>query len=237
MKRALALLSLTVLLMASCRLSQFNPFKQVKEYPAPEFKVDNTRFTELACFETTECLPESLKHITFPIDSITPIDNSYGGLKPQLPLAITGTMSFDHDTVIPAVYTQGCMAAYYVRYLVEVDGEIRLVDSVEVLKELYAPIESEDEALSYAVAVTGFNTLNDFDLHPEYKRYIKPLVESHATYDGKQFTVNLFDTYICGCGPHIVSSVIITVQQDGSFSLSEPVGAFSDPATDDLCVD
>lgn len=237
MKRALALISFTVLLLASCRLSQFNPFKTVEEYPAPEFTVDNTRFTELGCFDSADCLPADLKNISFPVDSIYPLDNSFGGLDPKLPMAEAGNMSFDYDTVYPAVYTNGCMGTYYVRYLVEVEGEIRLIDSAEGMKELYAPIESEDEALSYAVAVTGLTPLNDLNMHPLYKRYTRPLVESHSTFDGEQYTVNLYDTYICGCGPHIVSSVTVSVQQDGSFTLSEPLGAFSDPKTDGMCID
>jgi len=237
MKRALTLISLSVLLLASCRLSQFNPFKVVEEYPVPEFTVDNSRFTELGCFDSADCLPADLKNIPFPVDSIYPLDDSYGALDPKLPMALSGKMSFDYDTVIPSVYTKGCMGTYYVRYVVEVDGVMRLIDSTEGLKELFAPIESEDEALSYAVAVTGLTPLNDLNMHPLYKRYTRPLVESHSTFDGKQYTVNLFDTYLCGCGPHIVSSVTVTVQQDGSFSLSEPVGAFSDPKTDGLCID
>jgi hypothetical protein len=237
MKRTLALVSLTVLLLASCRLSQINPFKSVEEYPAPEFTVDNSRFTELGCFDSADCLPADLKNIPFPVDSIYPLDDSYGGLDPKLPMAEAGNMGFIEDPVIPSVYTKGCMGTYYVRYLVEVDDKIRLIDSAEGLKELFAPIESEDEALSYAVAVTGLTPLNDLNLHPLYKRYTRPLVESHSTFDGKQYTVNLYDTYLCGCGPHIVSMITVTVQQDGSFSLSDPVGAFSDPKTDGMCID
>lgn len=237
MKRTLALISFAVLLLASCRLSQFNPFKSVEEHPTPEFTVDNSRFAELGCFDSADCLPTDLKDIEHPVGSIYALDNTYGGLDPKFPMAKTGIMSFDYDTVIPAVYTEGCMGTYYVRYLVEVDGEMRLIDSAEGMQQLYAPIENEDEALSYAVAITGLTPLNDLDMHPFYKRYTRPLIESHSTFDGAQFTVNLYDTFLCGCGPHIVSSVIVTVQQDGSFSLSEPVGAFSDPKTDGMCID
>lgn len=237
MKRALALISLTVLFLASCRLSQFNPFNRIKEHPAPEFTADNSRFSELGCFDSTDCLPPSLRNIEFPVDWIYPLNDTYGGLDPKLPMAITGNMSFDYDTIQPAVYTQGCMGTYYVRYLVEVDGEMRLIDSADGLKELYAPIESEDEALSYAVAVTGLTPLNDLELHPFYKRYTRPLIESYSVFDVNQYTVNLYDDYLCGCGPHVVSMITVTVQQDGSFSLSEPVGAFSDPKTDGLCID
>ena len=237
MRRFLVLISFIVLLLASCRLSQFNPFKSVEEYPAPEFTVDNTRFTELGCFESPDCLPSPLKAIEFPVNWIYPLDNTYGGLDPRLPMAQAGNMSFDYDTVIPAVYTEGCMGTYYVRYLVEMEGEMRLVDSAEGVQELFAPIESEDEALSYAVAVTGLTALNDLNMHPFYKRYTRPLVESHSTFDGEQFTVNLYDTYLCGCGPHVVSMITVTVQQDGTFTKSEPVSAFSDPKTNGMCID
>jgi hypothetical protein len=237
MKRALVLISFTVLLLASCRLSQFNPFKSVEEHPAPEFAADNTRFYELGCFESTDCLPADLKTIEHPIGRIYPLDNTFGALDPKLPMAKTETMSLKYDIVIPAVYTEGCRGIFYVRYLVEVEGEMRLIDSAQGMQQLYAPIESEDEALSYAVAVTGLTPLNDFDKHPLYKRYSRPLIESHSTFDGTLFTVNLYDTNLCGCGPHVVSMTTVTVQQDGSISKSEAVGAFSDPETDGLCVD
>jgi hypothetical protein len=226
-----------MLFLTSCSLSRINPFKRVESYPAPKLTVDNSRFSELGCFESTDCLPDDLKNIPFPVSSIYPLNDYLGGLDPKLPMAQTGDMSFDYDKVIPSVYTKGCMGIYYVRYLVEVDGQMRLIDSTDGLKELFAPIASEDEALSYAAAVTGLTPINDFKKHLLYKHYIRPLVESHATFDGKHYTVNLFDTHVCGCGPHIVSTITVTVQQDGSFSLSEPVGAFSDPKNDFLCID
>lgn len=237
MKRLLAFFSFAVLLLASCRLSQFNPFKPIKEYPVPEFTMDNSRFTELGCFESPDCLPDSLKSIEHPIDWIYPLDNTYGGLDPQLPMAQAGNMSFNNDTVIPSVYTEGCMGTYYVRYLVEIDGEIIMVDSAEGLQNLFVPIESEDEALSYAIAVTGLTAVNDLNMHPLYKRYTQPLIESHAAFDGEQFTVNLYDTYLCGCGPHIVTMTTVTVQQDGTFSKSDPVNAYSDPKTYGMRID
>ncbi|PKN98684.1 MAG: hypothetical protein CVU42_10730 [Chloroflexi bacterium HGW-Chloroflexi-4] len=237
MKRLFVFVGLAVMLLASCRLSQINPFKSIEEYPAPEFTFDNTRFAELGCFDSPDCLPANLESIEFPVDWIYPLDNAYGGLDPKLPMAQAGNMGFAEDPAIPSVYIQGCMGTYYVRYLVEVDGEIQLVDSAEGLKDLFAPIESEDEALSYAVAVTGLTPLNDLNSHPFYKRYTRPLVESHSIFDGNLFTVNLYDDYICGCGPHIVTMVTVTVQQDGTFSKSEPINAFSDPKTNGMCID
>lgn len=236
-KRFLLKLSAIVLVLVSCRLSQLNLFNQVTEYDQPELKIDNTYFTDLGCFNSTNCLPEELRNIEYPITSIYAPHSLYGGLEPQLPLAITSVVSFDREIEIPAVYTEKCMAAFYIRYLIYVDGEIRLIDSAEGMAELFAPIESEDEALSYAIALTGYSALYDLDQHPEYKVYNKPLVESFSKYDGEKFTVHLFDTFICGCGPHIIESVDVTVNQDGTISLSEPLDAYSDPETEGLCID
>lgn len=236
-KRFLIMLSAIVLVLVSCSLSQFNPFKQVTEYSAPEFTIDNTYFSDLGCFNSTDCLPESIKNIEYPITTIRAPYDLYGGLQPEIPLAIASVVSFDREIEIPAVYAEKCMAAFYVRYLVYVDGEIRLIDSAEAMAELYAPIENEDEALSYAIALTGYSALYDLDQHPEYKVYNKPLVESHSKYEGEKFTVHLFDTFICGCGPHIIESVDVTVNPDGTISLTEPVEAFSDPETEGLCID
>lgn len=237
MKRFLLITSFILLSLISCRLSQFNPFKPVTEYSEPELKIDNHYFADLGCFNSPDCLPQDLRNIEPPIGSIFEPSNLLGGLNPELPHAITSTVIFDREKEIPALYVKRCMGQFYYRYLVNVDGEIRLIDSADGMADLFAPIENEDEALSYAIAVTGLSALYDLDLHPFYKRYTKPLVESHSRYDGEKFTVLLYDTFLCGCGPHIVQSVEVTVQQDGTFSLAQPVDAFSDPKNDGLCID
>lgn len=237
MKRTLLSISLILLTLISCSLYQFNPFKRVIHYPVPEVKMDNTTFSDLGCFTSTDCLPDEIKNIDAPITAIYTPSDLLGGLNPRLPLAVASTITFDDDPEVPSVYRESCMATNNVRYLVVVDDEMLLIDSAEKLKELYAPIESEVEALSYAVAVTGLSALYDLDTQPRLKHLNKPLEESHSTYDGEVFHVHLFDTNICGCGPHITESVEVTVRQDGSLEIADPVEAFRDPALDGLCVD
>ena len=43
----------------------------------------------------------------------------------------------------------------YVRYAIMQDGQLKVLKSIADLQQAYAPIESEDEALSYALAATG----------------------------------------------------------------------------------
>ncbi len=230
-------LCLIFLTMSACRFSQFNPFINIDEYPAPEISADNSWFEEHGCFESTSCLPEDLLKPNYQINNILPVPDILGGFTPKFPLALLQNISFYGDPEVPAVYTEGCMATFGVRYLAVEQDQIVLVDSVEDLQRLAAPIESEDEALSYAVAATGLTPLYDLESHPEYIRYAKPLAESHVVFDGEKYLVTLFDTFLCGCGPHIVESVEVAIQPDGSLQLGEKVNAFSDPETEGLCID
>ena len=228
---------LILLTMSGCRFSQFNPFKSIEEYPAPQIASDNTWFEEHGCFENTDCLPDELDPIALQFNAIHPVSDLLGGFDPQIPLALVQNVSFAGDPEVPAVYTEGCMATFSVRYLAVDQDQIVLVDDVEDLQRLFAPIDSADEALSYVVAATGLIPLFDLEAHPEYTRYSKPLAESHVVFDGEKYLVTLFDTFLCGCGPHIVESVEVSVLADGTLQKGEPVNAFSDPETEGLCID
>jgi len=205
--------------------------------PTPDLKIDNSYFTGLVCFEDPSCLPDELRQLDPPITSINEPSDILGGLNPVLPLAVGSTVLYRDEEEIPAVYVNRCMRYQFIRYLVLLNGKIELVDSVEKLAAIYAPIESADEALSYAVAATGYSALFDLGKRSKLKFY-NPLVEvtSVTSVDGN-YKLTLFDTYLCGCGPHITQSVEVTVYPDGTIETSEPQDAFSDPEYDGLCID
>jgi hypothetical protein len=236
MKKGFVVPGITAICLISCSLSQINPFKRVIDHPQPEIVVDNSFFQNLGCFESTDCLPEAIKNNPYAIESIYPVTDLYGGLNPAYPVAIANSVRFAGEEEVPAVFKDKCMGTFYNRYLVMID-EMRLIESVEQLKELYAPIENEDEALSFAIAVTGYSALYDLNGKLTYKFYQNPLEESYSRLDGNQFTVHLFNDFLCGCSPHIVQSIDVTVSQEGEFSLAEPVDAFSDRLNDGMCID
>jgi hypothetical protein len=237
MNRAFCVLSLVLVTLTACQLPQLNLFKKITHHPAPELQMDNSYFAGLGCFDSPKCLPDELQKISHPIGYISEPGNILGGLSPTIPLAVASTRGFTPEEEIPAVYVNRCMAQQYIRYLVNYEGEIRLIDSVEGLAALYAPIDSPDEALSYAIASTGFSAVNDLQNFPKPKIYADSVEETFVTSTAEGYVVHLFDTYLCGCGPHIVSSVDVKVRKDGSISLSEPVKSFSDPKMDGLCID
>lgn len=159
-----------------------------------------------------------------------------GGLKPDLPIMLCTVNSADRTQALPNVYITGCLMRQYARYIVYQDGKFRLISTAEEFKALYAPIESPEEALSYASAATGLGML--FNLKPGTYRYKTDQVEdtfSNASGDGYQ--VRLFYSQTCGCGPHTTSAVMVQVSRGGEFKQGDKVPVYEDPKMDGVCVD
>lgn len=113
---------------------------------------------------------------------------------------------------------------------VKQDGVSRIVSSQEGLRDWFAPIESADEALSYALLATGYSAKyapEDYrlavgdvcDPGPEgYYYYTDVLEDTHVTEVVNGYHVNLFYGEKVGCGPFPVSSVTVEVSFDGALS-------------------
>ncbi len=237
MKRPFYAFWLILFSVISCRLPPLTLFNKVIQEDEYDLKMDNSYFAGLGCFESPDCLPEELRNLEYPIGIISEPSDSLGGLSPAVPLAAAITVSHDPDENIPSVFVNQCLARRYVRYLVSVDGNMRLIDSLEGLAAQYAPIESPQEALSYAIAATGFSAVNDLHKSPKPKLYSDTVEETYVNAVDEGYSVHLFDAYLCGCGPHIVQSVDVAVHKDGTIQRSQPVDAFSDPELDGLCID
>lgn len=237
MKRISWVLISTLIILTGCNLLQ-GPFsKKVIQHPAPEIKMDHSYFENLGCFNDPACLPDSLRELEHPIDYISRPNDLLGGLNPSLPLAVASTNGFRAEDELQAVYVNSCMVQQYIRYLILINGELELIDSVEKLAAIYAPIESENEALSYAIAATGLSALYDLDQSSNLKWYSDTLEETYVSKSDGGYRVHLFDTFLCGCGPHIVRSVDLIVSNDGSIKSSDAIDAYSDPELDGLCID
>ena len=113
---------------------------------------------------------------------------------------------------------------------VKQDGVSRIISSLEELRDWYAPVESADEALSYALVATGYEAKyapEDYrlgvgevcDPGPEHYRYYTDVLEdTHVAEVVNGYHVNLFHSENVGCGPFPVSSVTIEVTFDGAIS-------------------
>jgi hypothetical protein len=109
-------------------------------------------------------------------------------------------------------------------------GVSQIITSQEELRDWFSPIESADEALSYALLATGYTAKyapEDYrlavgeicDPGPEHYRYYTDVLEdTHVVKVINGYHVNLFYSENVGCGPFPVSSVTVEVAFDGAIS-------------------
>lgn len=165
--------------------------------------------------------------------------DSLGGLTPSIPLAICRAepaegASFSQDEYIA---NQGCSKPFYLRYVALQDWNYRLIKNTVDLQAVFAPIETPQEAISYAIAATGYTPFFDHQPQAGLRYFVNQLEETHAVETPQGYRVNLIDDRFCGCGPHTVFGVEVTVNRDGSLSSETPQPLYQDPALDSACFD
>ena len=232
-----------VFILTSCSVLSLiaEPPRQVT-HPQPEFSVPwSARFTA-GCrqneYGTWMCPPESPPG-QLGCSRIYPADDALGGLSPALPMAVCMPEPESAAELRRGdyFYNTGCTLPLVVWYLVEQDGELMVLRTPAAFQQVFAPVESAAEALSYAAAVSGRYPVYQFDLTRGWRYFVKRIETSHVTEIPEGYSVRLFDYQFCGCGPHATYAFDVTVTTAGDFSEGEPIKLFENPAEDDLCVD
>lgn len=134
--------------------------------------------------------------------------------------------------------------------VLEKDGKASLLDSPAKFKQAFAPVESSEEALSFATALTGAFALYEFDkrapgrsaqgsidLRPEFRYFSSNFVPSTVKKDGADYLVQLFKYQQFGCGPHPYSGLTYRVTPAGEVTEVSNSKLVEDPNFDGLCVD
>jgi hypothetical protein len=207
------------------------------QHESPVLKVDNIFMQQAKCYNGDTCFTEDMRTLNPPVDSINTVPDLLGGLDPAYPIVAASTHFFKPLNDIQYIYVHSCMTQQYVRYLIYAEGQMQFIQTREDFARLYAPIKSENEALSYAMAVTGYTALFDLEQHPKLNVLAEPLEETFVEKVADGYHVHLFDTSLCGCGPHVIKSVEVYVSTDGSVQEEDPIPAYSDPEMDNLCID
>jgi hypothetical protein len=131
------------------------------------------------------------------------------------------------------------------------DGAFQEIGNQEELRELFAPIESADEALGYAMLATGYEAKYDPEEYqvvmalckvgePEGCRYYTDVIEdTHVVEIEAGYQVYLFDSKVFGCGPHPVWSVPVLVKYDGTIEVLPEKKLFEEDIdrTENICID
>ncbi len=156
-----------------------------------------------------------------------------GGLAPGYPVAwcITETFAGGEDQQPESCLRhRDGLIQICTSIVVFQDGRPRIIADLEQLRHVFAPIESPDEALSYAVAVTGYQAKFEPEDYDDmswaagedepliYEYFTAQLEDTHVVETGDGYNVYLFDFSPLSCSPHPVWSVPIQVTTDGAVS-------------------
>lgn len=104
----------------------------------------------------------------------------------------------------------------YRSFAIYQDGKFRLIIKKSEFKEIFAPVESKEEAISYAMAMTSLQAR--FDINPkDQNEYLVDLIEeTHAEEVPEGYLVYLFDwSQKMGCDIHPFYAVKVLVTREG----------------------
>ncbi|MHB1317715.1 MAG: hypothetical protein ACYCYF_03750 [Anaerolineae bacterium] len=181
-------------------------------------------------------------------DAVALPDALLGGLDPAYPLLLCEIHPVLHGEDLQEIM-QGLEASGYyffrggglwpvfTRYVIQ-DGEgLRLLKRPADLQATFAPIETPEEALSYALAATGLDARYGLQRESGMAYAVDALEDTYVTESDAGYRVLLYRHQVFGCGPHWTSAVEVLVEPDGSWSQPRTWDVFRDPDQDGLCVD
>jgi hypothetical protein len=221
------------------------------DHPRPDLSVDFTPFENSDCpeneFGTRNC-SEGSELWELECDTIEAPSGLLGGFDPAYPIATCyfdpllryddpGNIlnkTFDEGNYF---YVEGGFIPRFVRYVVYQDGTYTLVSNEDELKALFGPIESPEEALSFAIASTDSIAAYNYSPESRYEYEVEEIEDTHVIEVDDGFLIHLYHYQLYGCGPHYTSLVIYHLSNDGTLQEQSRTNVFRDPEEDLLCVD
>jgi len=155
-------------------------------------------------------------------------------LSPQLPLVECLFLS-EEDNSQEGIVREGCMMPLLRRYIAKQGEESRLIASKEEFQSLFAPVETEEEALAFAVALTSSLPRYDTSVPEGYFLAASSITPSYAIEIEEGYLVHLFDSELCGCGSHPYYAIKYLVTRDGNVTELSREKVFD--STMQICID
>ncbi|MCC6500399.1 MAG: hypothetical protein IT313_09060 [Anaerolineales bacterium] len=201
-------------------------------HPAPDLAVSFEPFNDTGALAALGC------------DEIYPPSNLLGGLEPPYPIATCAIHPGEGTAELQAeiesgqfIYYTGGLLGNFVRYVVHKDGEFVLLKTEDDFRKMFAPVESPDEALSYALAVRNLAAYYGIQYIQGYKYEVDTIEDTFVSSEADGYLVHLFYDQVFGCGPHWTSTVDAHVSVEGNVDEVGGEAIFRDPNLDELCVD
>lgn len=240
------------LLFAFCLAACSGP--EFVNHPRPALAVDSSAWQPYLA----ECPPDASGRHRCPPESAAGAlgcdvlalpDDLLGGLDRDAPIArceLHARMDQDDGMALVremeqsrnyVLSTGGLFAPSYTRYLTLQDGALTLLSNRQQLQAAYAPVESAEEALSLALAATGWRAYYGLQREDALEYEVDRLEDTHVTSTAEGFEVLLYVYQVFGCGPHWTDAVWLTVSRDGTLDVADRWHVYRNPDEDGLCAD
>jgi len=232
MNRIFLAISLLASSLISCSFAsrllgmQKNTPPEIIQHDIPDLPVNIQPFTEAGCsgenLYVMECAADSpLYALGCDFLSVNAVS---GGLRPGYAVATCTRRDTSGEPPAPAMFNKtGCLMPLYQSVVVSVDGEFRLVNDTASFQGLFAPIESEAEALAYAQLVTGLNAIYGWDVADDslYHYQVDRLEDTHVEQTDEGYIVSLFSDAepLCGCATHTIYQRDVLVHSSGQVEI------------------
>jgi hypothetical protein len=242
MRKTMWIVLIGVLILTACGQAGI----KIIPHPTPEIKMDLQPFYDIGCNEKLDNCNDNPMLKPFGCDRLDTTLLYMGGL--GVPMIECKISQAYHNNVVNIeqmekehsyFFMKDCSWQSHVRYIVYRNGQFELIESMDKLRAAFVPIDSPEKALSYAIAATGnFAYYDGLAYDPKMKYYDeKPIEMTHVVETNDGYLVNLFNFRTCGCGPHDMGSVTVTVSKDGEVSAGDRVPLYEDTSMEGMCVD
>lgn len=248
LKIAALVLSGLLLLITAC---ESNP--TFVNHPEPDLTVDFEAFNDAGCPKNASgirvCKSDS-PLAAYGCDEIREPSSLIGGLTPSYPIAtcvvhlVPGTGRIETSAETRAeiekrqyFYNAGGMLPAYIRYVILRDGGFQLIKTEDEFRDIYAPIESPEEALGYVLAVKYLSAYYGLEKNPDFVYNADTIEDTYVTSESAGYRLHLYFYEVFGCGSHWTSVVEIHLSREGIIREISRTPVFRDPDEDGMCVD
>jgi hypothetical protein len=221
--RLTVILVTTAFLLTSCDLSRVKdkPVTFITEKP---INIDTAEYKKII--------------EDFNIETVQNVPDYYGGLSPKFEMAEVSKHSIECSDCLNRNNLNEIneMCEYCIDLIVKKDGQYIHVKSDNDLKKLFAPIDNEEEAISYVSIVTGTYPMYNFEQLKNMKYLVSNFNRTYASRQKEGFETVTFDYDIFCCPPHNYNLTRCFVDFDGNVKLLERY-AVGINLSDGLCND
>lgn len=163
------------------------------------------------------------------------VDDALGALTPAASIAECNTIA--RDPTNEGIVHLGCRLPVVRRYAVASGNKVELIKNADEFAARFGPVETPEEALAFAVALTKARPLAEVVIPEGATVYVQHIEPTYVEQAPEGYRVRLFDFQLCGCGPHDWLAVDFLVTRSGKVTQTGAQAIYADPKMKGMCVD